>query len=68
LESVEQSTYLVATLKDQNCIHEEIKSTLKTVNACYHSVQNVLSSNLLSKNIKIKIYRIIILPVFFVWV
>ena len=32
-------------------------------NACYHSVQNVLSSRLLSKNLKIKIYRTIILPV-----
>ena len=32
-------------------------------NACYHSVQNLLSSRLLSKNLKIKIYRSIILPV-----
>jgi len=32
-------------------------------NACYHSVQNLLSSKLLSKNLKIKIYRTIILPV-----
>jgi len=31
-------------------------------NACYRSVQNLLSSSLLSKNLKIKIYRIIILP------
>ena len=31
--------------------------------ACYHSVQNLLSSRLLSKNLKIKIYRTIILPV-----
>ena len=30
---------------------------------CYHSVQNLLSSRLLSKNIKIKIYRTIILPI-----
>ena len=33
------------------------------MNACYHSVQNLLSSSLLSKNLKIKIYRTIILPV-----
>ena len=39
------------------------KSRLKLRNACYHSVQNLLSSNLLSKNLKIKIYRNIILPV-----
>jgi len=47
----------------QNSIQEEIKSRLKSGNACYHSVQNFLSSSLLSKNIKIKIYRTIILPV-----
>ena len=44
-------------------IQEEIKSRLKLGNACYHSVQNLLSSTLLSKNLKIKIYRTIILPV-----
>jgi len=38
-------------------------SRLKSGNACYHSVQNLLSSSLLSKNLKIKIYRTIILPV-----
>ena len=36
---------------------------LKSGNACYHSVQNLLSSRLLSKNLKIKIYRTVILPV-----
>jgi hypothetical protein len=48
------------------CSHvgvEEIKSRLKSGNAFYHSVQNLLSSSLLSKNLKIKIYRTIILPV-----
>jgi hypothetical protein len=40
-----------------------IKSRLKLGNACYHSVQNLVSSTLLSKNLKIKIYRTIILPV-----
>ena len=48
---------------DQNSIQEEIKSRLKSRNACYHLVQNLLSSSLLSKNIKIKIHRTIILPV-----
>jgi len=38
-------------------------SRLRSGNACYHSVQNLLSSRLLSKNLKIKIYRTIILPV-----
>jgi hypothetical protein len=54
---------LGTTLSNQNSIHEEIKSRLKSGNACYHSVQNVLSSSLLTKNLEIKIYRIIILPV-----
>ena len=51
------------TLTNQNSIQEEIKSRLKSGNACYHSVQNLLSSSLLSKNLKIKINRTIILPV-----
>ena len=42
---------------------DEIKSRLRSGNACYYSVQNILSSRLLSKNLKIKIYRTIILPV-----
>ena len=49
-------------LTNQNSIQEEIKSRLKSGKACY-SVQNLLSSSLLSKNLKIKIYRTIILPV-----
>jgi len=51
------------TLTDQNSIQEEINSRLKLGNACYYSVQNLLSSKLLSKNLKITIYRTIILPV-----
>jgi hypothetical protein len=60
---VEQFKYLGTTLKDRNSIQEEIKSRLKSGNACYHSAQDLLSSSLLSKNTKIKIYRSIILPV-----
>jgi hypothetical protein len=62
-EKVEEFKYLGTTLTDQNSIQEEIKSRLKLGNACYHLVQNLLSSRLLSKNLKIKIYRTIILPV-----
>jgi hypothetical protein len=42
-ETVEQFKYLETTLTNQNSIHEEIKSRLKSGNACYHSVQNLLS-------------------------
>jgi hypothetical protein len=42
---------------------EKIKSRLKLGNACHYWVQNLLSSRLLSRNVKIKIYRTIILPV-----
>jgi hypothetical protein len=45
-------------------IQEEIKSRLKLGNARYHSVQKLLSSHLLYKNIKIKIYRTTIFPVY----
>ena len=53
----------VSSLMNQNSIQEEIKSILKSGNACNHSVQNFISSNLLSKNIKTKIQRTLILPV-----
>jgi sorting nexin-29 len=62
-ERVEEFKYLGATLMDRNSIHEEIKGRLKSGNACYHLVQNILSSWLLSRNTKIRIYRTIILPV-----
>jgi hypothetical protein len=55
--------YLGATLTDQNFIHEEIRSRLNSGNACYHAVQNLLSSRLLSRNVKIKIYKTVVLPV-----
>jgi len=62
-ERVEEFKYLGTTLTNQNSIAEEIKSRLRSGNACYHSVQNLLSSRLPSKNLKIKIYRTVILPV-----
>jgi hypothetical protein len=60
---VEEFKYLGTTLTNQNSIQEEVRSRLKSGNACYYSVQNLLSSRLLSKNLKIRIYRTIILPV-----
>ena len=62
-ESVEEFKYLGTDLTYKNCVQEEIESRLKVGNACYYSVQNLLSSSLLSKKLKIKIYRTIILPV-----
>ena len=62
-ERVEEFKYLGTTLTNQTSIGEEIKSRLRSGSAYIHSVQNLLSSRLLSTNFKIKIYRIIILPV-----
>jgi len=62
-ERVEEFKYLGTSLTNQNSIAEVIKSRLRSGNACYHSVQNLLSSRLLSKNLKIKIYRTIIFSV-----
>jgi len=62
-ERVEEFKYLGTYLTNQNYIQGEIKSRLKSGNACSHSVQKLLPSIFLSKNLKIKIYRIIILPV-----
>ena len=56
-ERVEQFRCLGTNLTNQNYIQEENKSRLKSQNACYHSVQNLLFSSLLYKNVKIKVYR-----------
>jgi hypothetical protein len=62
-ENVSQFKYLGTTVTYQNLIQEEIKRRVNSGNACYHSVQNLLSSRLLSKNAKVRIYKTIILPV-----
>jgi hypothetical protein len=54
--------YLGTTLTDQNCVYKEVNSRLNSGNACYHSVQSLLSSRLLSTNFKVNLYKTIILP------
>jgi hypothetical protein len=60
---VEDFEYFGTTLINQNSIQKEINSRLTPENACYHSVLNFWFYSLLSKNIKITIYRTIIFPV-----
>jgi hypothetical protein len=62
-EYVAKFKYQGMTLTDQNCMYEEIKSRLNSGNACCCSVHSLLSSRLLSRNVKVKIYKTIILPI-----
>jgi hypothetical protein len=62
-KNVSQFKYLGTTVTNQNLIQEEIKKRVNSGNACYHSVPNLLSPPLLSRNLKIIIYKTIILPV-----
>jgi hypothetical protein len=55
--------YFGTTLKNQDDIHDEIKSILNSGNACCYSVQDLLPSRLISKKLKIKIHRTVMLPV-----
>jgi hypothetical protein len=60
---VKHIKYLGIALTNQNSIRDESQSRLKSGNALYNLVTNLLSPSLLYKNIKMKIYLNIILPV-----
>ncbi|KAJ4428078.1 hypothetical protein ANN_24092 [Periplaneta americana] len=62
-EGVEKFKYLGATVTNINDTREEIKRRINMGNACYYSVEKLLSSSLLSKNLKVRIYKTVILPV-----
>jgi hypothetical protein len=62
-DNVAQLKYLRTIVTNQYLIQEEIKRRLNSGNACYHSVQNLSSSSVLSKNGKNRICKTIILPV-----
>jgi hypothetical protein len=64
-QRVEEVKYLGKNLTNQNPIQEEIMSGLKSGNACYHSVHNLWTYSLPSKNIKMMVRRTIILSVVF---
>jgi hypothetical protein len=61
-DDVTKLRYLLTTLTDQNCMYEEIESRLNSGNACYHSIQSLLYSRLLSRNVKVKVYKTILVP------
>jgi hypothetical protein len=61
-ENMAKFRYLRTTQTNQNDIHDEIKRKLNSGNAYYHLVQNLLSFRLMSKNLKTKIFKTVILP------
>jgi hypothetical protein len=66
-ENVAQFIYFGTTVTNQNLINEKIKSRLNFANACYHSVQNLLSYCMMPKAMKYKIYKTTILTLVLYW-
>jgi hypothetical protein len=64
-ENEAELEYLGTRVINQNLINEEIKSRLNSGSSCYRTSKNLLSSHLLSKNVKIRICETIILSLVF---
>ena len=62
-ENVEKFRYLGVAVTNTNDMHEDIKRRINMGNACYYSLENILSHRLLFKKLKVKTYKTIILPV-----
>ena len=62
-ENVEKLRYLGVTVTKTNDIREELKRRINMGNACYYSLEKIVSSRLLSKKLKVMTYKTIILPV-----
>ena len=58
-EKVEKFKYLEVTVT-KNDIREKIKRRINMGNACYYSLEKILSSRLLSKKLKVNTYKTII--------
>jgi hypothetical protein len=66
-ENMAEFIHFGTTVTNQNLIHEEIKSRLNSADACHHSVRIFLSSCLVSKIVKIKIHKTVVLYGFENW-
>jgi len=62
IEKVNKFRYLGAYVTSKHEVTEEIKIGLESGNECFYSVQKLLTSRLISRKLKLKIYRTVVLP------